>query len=314
MPAIRVEALQKRFGNVQALDGLTFSVDEGAVFGFLGPNGAGKTTTIRILAGLASATSGQAWVTGQPVGVGRVGVARAIGYLPEDPAFYTWMSPVEFLDHVGAVFGLTALKRRGRSRELLELVGLTEYSKRRIGGFSRGMRQRLGIAQALLNRAPVLFLDEPVSALDPVGRKEILDLIAQLRGQCTVFMSTHILADVERVCDSVGIISRGRLVAEARQEELLSRYAVPAFELEGEDACAERMQTWAGSLRGLPWVGSVSVNGPIVRVTVSDVDRAKRELLASAVRAELILRRYEMVRPSLEDVFLRLVGDGEVKA
>ena len=313
MPAIRAEGLQKRFGKVQALDGLTFSVDEGVVFGFLGPNGAGKTTTIRILAGLASATGGQAWVAEQPVGVGRTTVARRIGYLPEDPAFYTWMTPAEFLDHVGAVFGLTALKRRARTRELLELVGLAEYGKRRIGGFSRGMRQRLGIAQALLNRAPVLFLDEPVSALDPVGRKEVLDLIAQLRGQCTVFMSTHILADVERVCDSVGIISRGRLVAEARQEELLSRYAVPAFELEAENGYAQPMQAWATTLRSLAWVSSVAVDGPVVRVVVADVERAKRELLASVMQAGLILRRYEMVRPSLEDVFLRLVGQGEVQ-
>ncbi len=311
MPAIRAEGLQKRFGNVQALDGLTFSVDEGVVFGFLGPNGAGKTTAIRILAGLASASGGQAWVAGRPVGVGDTGVARYIGYLPEDPAFYTWMTPVEFLDHVGAVFGLTALKRRARSRELLELVGLAEYSRRRIGGFSRGMRQRLGIAQALLNRAPVLFLDEPVSALDPVGRKEVLDLIAQLRGQCTVFMSTHILADVERVCDSVGIISRGRLVTEARQEELLSRYAVPAFELEAENGYAQPVQAWTTALRGLAWVSGAVVDGAVVRVTVTDAEVAKRELLASAVRAGLVLRRYELVRPSLEDVFLRLVEHGE---
>jgi ABC-2 type transport system ATP-binding protein len=313
MPAIRVEGLQKHFGKVQALDGLTFSVDEGVVFGFLGPNGAGKTTTIRILAGLAGASGGQAWVAEQPVTVGRTTLARRIGYLPEDPAFYTWMTPAEFLDHVGAVFGLAALQRRARTRELLELVGLAAYGKRRIGGFSRGMRQRLGIAQALINRAPVLFLDEPVSALDPVGRKEVLDLIAQLRGQCTVLMSTHILADVERVCDSVGIISRGRLVAEERQEELLARYAAPAFELEAENGYSEAMQVWARALRKVPWVCSVAVDGTVVRVAVADVDRAKRELLPCALQAGLSLRRYEMMRPSLEDVFLRLVGQGEVE-
>ncbi len=314
MHAIRIEGLQKRFGKVQALDGLTLSVKEGVVFGFLGPNGAGKTTTIRILSGLAHADGGQAWVADQPVGVAQGLLARRIGYLPEDPTFYNWMSPAEFLDYVGALFGLTRPKRAARCRELLQLVGLAEHSKRRIAGFSRGMRQRLGIAQALLNRAPVLFLDEPASALDPVGRKEVLDLIAGLREQCTVFMSTHILADVERVCDSVGIISRGRLVAEADQAELLSRYAAPVFELEAESEYARPVQAWAGSLRSLAWVRGVTVDGVVARVTVADVERAKRELLPAAIQAGLILKRYEMVRPSLEDVFLRLVGQGEVRA
>ena len=310
MTAIRIEGLHKTFGRVRALDGLTLTVEEGAVFGFLGPNGAGKTTTIRILTGLARPTRGQAWVSGVEVGTHSHELARRIGYLPEEPAFYAWMTPEEFLDHIGRTFGLKASERKARTKELLELAGLVEVSKRRIGGFSRGMRQRLGIAQALVNRPQVLFLDEPVSALDPAGRKEVLELIAGLRGQCTVFMSTHILADVERVCDTVGIIARGRLVTEARQEELLSRYAIPAFELESEDGFVEQATQWAQGLRTLSWVARVSVNGPTVRVVVRDVERARRELLASALQAGLVLRRYEAVRPSLEDIFLRLVNEG----
>jgi ABC-2 type transport system ATP-binding protein len=310
MTAIRIEGLQKFYGPVRALDGLSLTVEPGTVFGFLGPNGAGKTTTIRILTGLAHATAGRAWVAGAEITADGGEVARRIGHLPEEPAFYPWMTPREFLDHVGRVFGLAPGERAARVKELVELFGLAEVSKRRIGGFSRGMRQRLGLAQALVNRPDVLFLDEPVSALDPAGRKEVLELIESLRGQCTVFMSSHILADVERVCDTIGIIARGRLVARASRATLLAQYAIPAFEAEADNGFEAQVNDWARALRQRRWVQSVAVAGLTARVVVSDVEAAKRELLPSAAQAGLVLTRYEMVRPSLEDVFLRLVGEG----
>jgi ABC-2 type transport system ATP-binding protein len=314
MAAIRIEGLHKCFGEVRALDGLTLNVESGAVFGFLGPNGAGKTTTIRILTGLARANGGRAWVDGVEVvfrAANRHQVARRIGYLPQEPAFYPWMTARELLDYVGQVFGLSASEREARTGELLELVGLEEAARRRVGGFSGGMRQRLGLAQALVNRPRVLFLDEPVSALDPAGRKELLLLIERLRGDCTVFMSTHILADVERVCDTVGIVNRGKLIAEAPQEELLTRYATPAFEVEAGNNQLEHIVAWADGLRALKWVESAAVVGRTARVIVSDVETARRELLASVVQSGLALTRYEMVRPSLEDVFLKLVNGEE---
>ena len=310
MAFIRMAALNTRLGGVQPLDGLGLAVEPGSVFGFLGPNGAGKTTTIRILAGLARADAGQAWIDGLEVAADRRRIVSRIGYLPQDPAFYPWMTAREFVDHVGRVFGLPARERLGRTNELLHLVGLAEVADRRVGGFSGGMGQRLGIAQALVNRPPVLLLDEPVSGLDPVGRRELLQLIERLRGQCTVFMSTHILADVERVCDTVAIIDRGRLLAEAPQQELLGRYAVPAFEVEVENGLAEQLAAWTETLRSRSWVASVSLDRATVRVVVNDVGIARRELLASALAEGLILDRYEMVRPSLEDVFLRLVEGG----
>jgi ABC-2 type transport system ATP-binding protein len=310
MDAIRTQDLTKSYGQVLALDRLTLTVEPGTVFGFLGPNGAGKTTTMRLLTGLARPTAGQAWVAGQEIGHnGRV--AARIGYLPEEPAFYPWLTPAEFLDHVGRLFGLSAKERRARTGELLDLVDLSPASKRRIGGFSRGMRQRLGLVQALVNRPDVLLLDEPVSALDPAGRKEVLELIGGLRNQCTVFMSTHILQDVERVCDTVAIISHGRLVVEAPQAELLDRYTLPAFELECVESDEPAFKAWLDTLPGLDWVSSVAVDGPVGRVIVSDVDVARRALLGQVVEAGLILRRYEIVKPSLEDVFLRLVGQEE---
>jgi len=313
MSAIRTEALQKAYGDVKALDGLDLAVETGSVYGFLGPNGAGKSTTLRILTGLAQASAGRAWVADVEItgahGAGAGQLAQHFGYLPEEPAFYNWMTPREFLDHVARLFGLRAAERRARTAELLELVGLVEVARRRIGGFSRGMRQRLGLAQALVNRPPVLFLDEPASALDPVGRKEVLDLIERLRGQCTVLMSTHILADVERVCDAVGIIARGRLVTQGPCADLLAQYAIPAFELETDAGSEAALAAWADAQRQQPWLTATRLSGRTARLTVSDVSAAKQALLPSALAAGLVLTRYEMLQPSLEDVFLRLVGE-----
>ena len=313
MTAVQTENLQKFYGPVRALDGLSLSVEQGSIFGFLGPNGAGKSTTIRLLTGLAKPSGGRAWVAGvDTTNSGRV--ASSIGYLPEEPAFYNWMTPLEFLDHIARIFGMKQADRQNRTRELLAQVGLTDSSKRRIGGFSRGMRQRLGLAQAMVNHPSVLFLDEPVSALDPAGRKEVLDLIRQLRQQSTVFMSTHILADVERVCDTVGIINYGRLVVEARQDELLARYTIPAFLLECDPGAEPAFQAWCETIKPADWVSSVVLNGSTARVIVKDVVQARQALLTQVVQSGLALRRYEIVTPSLEDIFLRLVDeDGRKK-
>jgi ABC-2 type transport system ATP-binding protein len=304
--SVHVEALKKTYGAVQALDGLDLQVAPGTIFGFLGPNGAGKTTTLRILTGLARPTSGTAQVAGVDVLKDPGRLSRRIGHLPEEPAFYGWMTPREFLDYLGRLYGLTASACRSRTRELLALVRMEEVSKRRIAGFSRGMRQRLGVAAALIHHPEVLFLDEPASALDPAGRKEVLDLIGNLRGQCTVLMSTHILADVERVCDVVGIIAKGHMLVQSQREALLERYAIPAFEVEGDDQAG--LSLWVETLRRLPWVMSIAPRNGAFRITVRDVQSAKRDLLALAVNSGISLNRYEEVRPSLEDVFLQLVG------
>jgi len=175
------------------------------------------------------------------------------------------------------------------------------------------MRQRLGLAQALFNHPKILFLDEPASALDPAGRKEVLDFIEQQRAQCTVFMSTHILADVERVCDTIGIINHGKLVVTSPREALLEQYAIPAFEVEVDDQSGAGFTPWGEAMLHETWVKSVSRDGLVARVVVNDVNIAKKELLASIIRAGLTLTRYEIVRPSLEEVFLHLVGQEEVR-
>jgi ABC-2 type transport system ATP-binding protein len=308
--AIRCEGLSKTYGQIVALQELDLAVEAGTIFGFLGPNGAGKTTTIRLFVGLARPTSGRGWVAGHEVTADGAAARRLIGYLPEEPAFYPWMSGAEFLDYVARLFGLSGIERKKRVEELLELAGLQEASRRRIGGYSRGMRQRLGVAQALINRPQVLILDEPASALDPQGRRDVLTLIEQLREQATVFMSTHILSDVERVCDRVAIIDHGRLVVEADREGLQDRYAPPVFELAWDEGDNEQTQVidFVHLLEGVPWVSQVERQHRALRVHVSDRAQARRELLSLVARSELILSRYEMVRPTLEDVFLRLVN------
>ncbi|MCU0523089.1 MAG: ABC transporter ATP-binding protein, partial [Anaerolineae bacterium] len=256
MTAIACEGLTKHYGTVVGLHDLNLVVAEGAIFGFLGPNGAGKTTTIRLLTGLSRPTSGRAWIGGQEVAADNITMRTRVGYLAEEPAFYGWMTGEELLVFVGKLFGLRGEELAGRVRDLLDLADLGPATRRRIAGYSRGMRQRLGIAQAMINRPDVLLLDEPCSALDPAGRKDVLEVIEQLRGQATVFMSTHILADVERVCDSVGIIDHGKIVVQAPIEALRERYAAPIFLVEFE-ASHERVTALADGLRERPWVAAV---------------------------------------------------------
>jgi ABC-2 type transport system ATP-binding protein len=303
--AIHCVGLSRSYGAVQALKNLNLEVPYGSIYGFLGRNGAGKTTTIRILAGLAQPSAGEAWVAGIKATQIDSAARRRFGYLPQDPTFYRWMTPREYLDYVARLFGMDEFERAQRIGEMLELVDLKDAAKRRIGGFSGGMVQRLGIAQALIHHPAVLFLDEPTSALDPAGRYEVLELIASLRGRVTVFFSTHILSDVERICDTVAIIHKGELLLESGREELVDQYAVNAaeIELDNHDQAPEAL---IEALNALPWVESVRAEQNLLRVTVTSLARGKRELLPLVAGSGLVINRLEWVRPSLEEIFLKL--------
>ena len=307
-PAIEAHGLTKHYGPVVALDGLDLVVPRGSVFGFLGPNGAGKTTTLRLLTGLGHPTSGTAMVAGIPVADGSLELARHIGYLGQEPRFYGWMSGRELLELAGRAYGLAGNELRARVDEVLGVVGLAEAAKRRIGGYSGGMRQRLGVGQAILPRPPVIFLDEPVSALDPAGRRDVLELIGSLRGTATILMSTHILNDVERICDRVAILDRGRLVTEAPMEELLAGHARPILELDPEPGQEAAVEALIEHLHAAAWTSDVRVEHGVIRVTVQDAELAAAETLPMVVAGGVRLARFERVRPTLEDVFLQLVG------
>jgi ABC-2 type transport system ATP-binding protein len=310
LAAIKCEGLTKRYRDIIALDNLDLSVEEHSIFGFLGPNGAGKTTTIKLLVGLSAPLKGKAWVAGHEITSGAIGLKSKIGYLSEVPAFYNWMTGLEFLSFIGELHHLSKAETKKRCDELLELVELKEAAKRRIGGYSRGMRQRLGIAQAIINKPEVLFLDEPCSALDPIGRREVLELIKRLSVGATVFMSTHILSDVERVCDSVGIIDRGKLIITSSMDELRRKYARSVFELEFEEDATPLV----ARLQAIPWlakVEQVEVNGsPTLRIQVTDINTAKRELPGITAASGLTLLRYELTLPSLEDIFVEMIAGG----
>ena len=304
--AIRTEGLNRRYGDVQAVRDLDLVVPPGAIFGFLGRNGAGKTTTIRLITGLARPDSGRAWVNGVETTDSDDRGRDQFGYLPQEPAFYGWMTTTGYLDHIGRLSGLSEAERRERVSELLRLVDLEGAANRRVGGFSGGMKQRLGLAGALIHRPSVLILDEPMAGLDPAGRRDVLDLMEALRDHVTIFFSTHILADVERVCDTVGILHEGRLIEVAGREELMSRYTSDVAELVVVAEAAPTLPAFATELEAMPWVGSVTVEESRVRVAATDVSAGQSALLPLVVKHNLPLLRYEWVRPNLEEIFLSL--------
>jgi len=302
--AIRTTGLTKVYGEKQALDSVDLVVEEGSIFGFLGPNGAGKTTTLRILTGLARPTSGSVQILGHDVASAGNSVRAQIGFLPDVPGFYEWMTAPEFLRFTGGLFGIGRRVLDERLGVLLDLAGLSDVETK-IGGYSRGMKQRLGVAQALINAPRLLLLDEPTSALDPMGRKDVLDMLTSLRGRTTVFFSTHILADVERVCDTVAILDHGRVVAQAPIDDLKARYGQQKVVVEvtgGADELTEEIGRRS-------WVTAVARGSDgSIEITVTDVDAAQMEIPAMIAARRLGLSRMEAGEMGLEEVFVELVG------
>lgn len=231
MDVLTIQNLKKNFGSKEVLCGLNLSVPEHSIFGFIGKNGAGKTTTMKAILGLLKQDSGEICVMGEKVCFGQTRTNRYIGYLPDVPEFYSYMTPLEYLNLCGEVCGMNKTDIITRSKELLELVGLGRESHR-IKGFSRGMKQRLGIAQALLNRPKLLICDEPTSALDPAGRKEILDILLAVREETTVIFSTHILSDVERICTEAAFLNEGKIAMQGTIAELRNKRSSDGFIIE----------------------------------------------------------------------------------
>lgn len=302
--AIEISGLTKVYGEKRALEGVDLQVPEGSVFGFLGPNGAGKTTTLRILTGLARPTAGEARVFGRDVTHATNEVRGDIGFLPDVPGYYGWMTAEEFLRFSGHLFGLRGRELDERASALLDLAGLAGV-KTKVGGYSRGMKQRLGVAQALINAPKLLMLDEPTSALDPIGRKEVLDMIASLGGRTTVFFSTHILSDVERVCDTVAILHQGRVVTQATMADLKSRYGGTRLNVE----VTANADAFAAEFAAAPWAAEVQrpENGTIA-ISVKDLAEARRAIPAAVAARGVGLVRLEAGEVSLEEVFVDLVG------
>lgn len=304
--AVYTEGLTRRYGEVDALIDLDLQVPYGSIFGYLGRNGAGKTTTIRLLTGLAYPTRGRAWVAGYETTNRSHRARRSFGYLPQEPAFYSWMTGTEFLTYISRLFSVPSDNGKVQVERVLELTDLQEAAKRKIGGYSGGMKQRLAIAQALIGEPPVLFLDEPTSSLDPAGRHELLEMINNLKGEVTVFFSSHILGDIERVCDTIAVIHQGRLILVSEKEELLEKYAVNAAFLELDSSSIPISQNFLYDLEKRDWVSRVSVEGNTLSILASDVPKGKDELLPIIVEHGIRVNRYEWIRPSLEEIFLEI--------
>lgn len=302
--AIDISGLVKTYDRHRVLDDLDLQVEKGSIFGFLGANGAGKTTTLRIMLGLARPTAGTVRVLGHEPGSAQA--HQLIGYCPDVAGFLPWMTARDVLDCAAGLFRLPGPLARRRVDDLLDLAGLRDV-RTRVGGYSRGMRQRLGLAQALINSPQLLLLDEPTSALDPLGRRMVLDLLAELRGHTTVLFSTHLLPDVERVCDSVAIVDRGRVVRAGGIEQVRAGSGSAQGRLLVEVDDPERLRA---ALANQPWVLGVAADpsADALALTVGDLDEAGLRLPAEVAALGLRLRRLEPQEASLEDVFVGLLG------
>jgi ABC-2 type transport system ATP-binding protein len=309
MEAIRTEALTKHYAvgfwrprPYVALQALSLAVAQGEVFGFLGPNGAGKTTTLKLLMQLIFPTSGRAEILGRPVG--DRAIKRRLGYLPENPYFYDYLTAEELLQYFGGLFGYSAADRRTRASRLLDEVGIGAERKLQLRKFSKGMLQRVGIAQALINEPEIVFLDEPMSGLDPLGRRDIRQLILSLRQRgCTVFFSSHVLSDAEALCSRVAILVRGRLAAEGALSELLADRA-RGWELV-VTGMTESVLERARALGQI--TGSVAL-GPGRYTLQAAASSAPERLVADLAGCGVRVVSLNPVSDTLEDLFVRHAG------
>ncbi len=298
MDMLTITNLKKRFADKEVLCGIDFSVPEHSIFGFVGRNGAGKTTTMKAVLGLLKPDSGEIFVSGKKVVYGQTNTNQYVGYLPDVPEFYSFMTPIEYLYLCGEICGMSSSDIKTRSGELLSLVGL-EDENHRIKGFSRGMKQRLGIAQALLNQPRLLICDEPTSALDPVGRKEILDILLAVREQTTVLFSTHILSDVERICTDVAILNEGKIAIQGNVSELKGIHFSEEFTVEFTyDTDAEKMMRIFDNFRQTD-KSSIVFDGKGDRIF---------ELLNYITENKISVQKIERAEPSLESLFLEVVN------
>lgn len=306
MKAIEFRSVTKQFDKVRAVNELSFSLEHGSVYGLLGQNGAGKTTTLRMLMGLCRPTSGEIYVYGEKCDFDRRGAKSNIGFLPDVPEFYSYMTAKDYLTLCGQLSGTPQSMLGDAIKNSLARTGLTGV-KKRIGGYSRGMKQRLGIAQALLNSPRILVLDEPTSALDPVGRHEVMEIIQSLRGEHTVLFSTHILPDIDRVCDSIGILNNGKLVLEGGIETIKQKYVNQGVTLQVRVA-PERFGELTAQVKALNGVSSVqSARAGELTVATASPDVFSVELSALLSRMEIPLERYAPVELQLENVFMEVL-------
>jgi ABC-2 type transport system ATP-binding protein len=296
---LHVDQLTKQYGDKAAVSKLTFTVSEGRCVALLGPNGAGKTTTLQMLSGLLIPSSGTISFENSD---GK-DIRQSIGYLPQYPAFYNWMSGKEFLEFTGRLARLSLKEAAARARDIFERVGLKEAANRRIGGYSGGMKQRLGLAQAIIHQPKLLLLDEPVSALDPLGRREVLELMQDLKKETTILFSTHVLHDAEAICDDVLIIRDGQLVLNGDLNRIMHDNQQSFITIQ----ISAGQETWLRSLSSKPYVKELEILHNSAQITVNHLEQAKAALLADIVAQDISITKFEVGQLTLEDLFMKAV-------
>lgn len=300
MDMLKVSHVSKAFGSAKIIEDLSFSVKKHTIYGFIGQNGAGKTTTMKMILGLLSVDEGEIMVNGEKVLYGQNKTNRYIGYLPDVPEFYSFLTPMEYLSLCGKITEMEEEQIKKRAGNLLELVGLSEKSGKRIHGFSRGMKQRLGIAQALLNEPKLLICDEPTSALDPLGRKEILDILSRVKEHTTVLFSTHILSDVERICDEVGLLHKGRLAVGGTIEEIRRKRHSEGFEIEFRTS--KEREAFLAKMPGAERMGEAAL------FYAEGTEQRMRQVFGLLSETQLTPIRIELREPTLESLFMEVIG------
>ncbi|MFQ8706324.1 MAG: ABC transporter ATP-binding protein [Thomasclavelia sp.] len=298
MNIIEISHLKKSFGNHHVITDLNLTIPQNCIYGFLGKNGQGKTTTMKMILGLLKIDEGSISVCNQPVTFGQNKTNQYIGYLPDVPSFYNHLNAFEYLKLCGEITGLDKKEISTRSQNLLTLVDLQD-NYQRIGTYSRGMKQRLGIVQALLNKPKVLICDEPTSALDPKGRKEILDILIKVKKETTVLFSTHILSDIERICDYVAIINNGKVVINGQMDELKRNYGKTKL-----------MIQWANQTdlqNALPYFTNYTLDHLKMIFNSNDLKQLQLDTLTTLTQHHLLPQIIEITEPSIEDLFLEAV-------
>ncbi len=304
-PAIETSALTRRFGARTAVDSLTLAIPAGSVFGFLGPNGAGKTTTIRMLTALIAPSAGSASVAGFVLGRQDQQIRRSVGMLTETSGLYDKLTPLQNLRFFAELYGVEPQDAAQRAARYLDMLGLKGRDDDRVGGFSKGMRQKLAIARALIHDPPVVFLDEPTSGLDPEAALTVRDFIRELRAEGrTIVLTTHNLAEADELCDLIGLF-RTKLLHLDTPARLRASAGPRAIGVR----LASAAESWAETVRGLPFVGEVTAHAELLTIAIDDPERNNPELVARLVAAGAPVRYVESIDRSLESVYLQLIGE-----
>lgn len=296
---LHMQGLTKEYGNEKAVDNITFSLNKNTATALIGPNGAGKTTTLSMLAGLLKQTKGSIVMDGEITG----DIRKEIGFLPQYPQFFSWLTALEFTEMAARLSGVDSKIAKLEAEKTLEFVGLGDAKKKKTGTFSGGMKQRLGLAQAIVHKPALLLLDEPVSALDPIGRREIMNLLKELQETTTILYSTHILNDAEEMTDQLLFLRKGKLVEQGSMREVREKYANPVYKMyfSTSDEAAEFVET-------SPW--PARQEGSIAFIHIEDAKPEMNEILHILANSNLNLSKVERASASLEEIFLQVVNKG----